>query len=87
MKSFVYYNLDNLDTDKLIYYNEVFDEYGLAILDGGKSYISIDYCPWCGKILPKSKRDNWFEELEKLGIDNPFEEEIPDDFKTNKWRE
>jgi hypothetical protein len=26
-------------------------EYGIPIHDGGGSYITIDYCPWCGAKL------------------------------------
>ncbi|MBU0632390.1 hypothetical protein KKA17_07085 [bacterium] len=71
--------------DALISYSSKFDEYGLLIHDGGTSSISINYCPWCGKKLPDSKRDRWFEELEKLGFNNPFEENIPKKFKDDSW--
>lgn len=72
--------------DNLIYYDEVFDEYGLIVFDGGESYILINYCPWCGKKLPDSQRDSWFSELEALGYDNPLEQQIPIKFKTSDWR-
>ena len=72
--------------DNFIYYNEKFDEYGIIIFDGGQSYIIINYCPWCGKKLPKSKRIQWFEELVKLGYDSPYDQEIPEEFKTGNWR-
>ena len=71
--------------DNLIYYNEVFDEYGMIIHDGGTSYILIHYCPWCGKKFRESKREQWFEQLEQLGYENPFEEEIPSIFESRKW--
>ena len=73
--------------DNLIYYNEVFNEYGLIIHDGGESCCVIEFCPWCGSKLPESKRDFWFNELEKLGYLSPFEQEIPEKFKSSKWRE
>ena len=73
-------------SEKLIYYSEVFDEYGLIIRDGGKSFIEIIFCPWCGKKLPDSQRDNWFLELEKLGFDNPFEDDIPEIYRSGAWR-
>ncbi len=73
------------DSEDLIYYEPKFDEYGIIIHDSGKSYIKIEFCPWCGKKLPVSKRDLWFEELEKLGIENPLEDEIPEDFNSDKW--
>ena len=71
--------------DTLIFYDKKFDEYGIIIHDGSKSYIVINHCPWCGKELPTSKRDLWFEELEKLGIDNPFEDTIPNKFNSDEW--
>ena len=73
------------DPDVLLVYVEKFDEYGIIIHDGGSSYILIDYCPWCGKKLPMSKRDLWFDELEKLGFENPFAEEIPKEFESDAW--
>ena len=27
------------------------DTYGIIVHDGGESYITINYCPWCGKKL------------------------------------
>lgn len=39
----------------------------------------------CGAKLPESKRDLWFDTLENLGFDDPIEQEIPEEFKTNKW--
>lgn len=73
------------DPDVLIVYIPKFDEYGIIIHDGGESSIEIGYCPWCGNKLPDSKRDLWFDELEKLGIDDFSKDNIPNDFKTNKW--
>ena len=66
-----------------------FNEYGIPIHDGenGKitSYIKIQYCPWCGKKLPDSLREKWFDELEKLGYDDPLNDDIPEKFKSDKW--
>jgi len=33
------------------------------------SSILIKFCPFCGKKLPNSKRNKWFNKMEKLGID------------------
>lgn len=71
--------------DTLISYSPIFDEYGLIIHDGGRSSITINFCPWCGKKLPNSKRDRWFDELGKLGFHNPFEENIPAEFTDDTW--
>jgi hypothetical protein len=72
--------------DNLLYYDEKFNEYGIIIHDGGQSYLTIIYCPWCGIKLPDSQRDRWFDELEKLGFDNPYEQKIPKRYKTREWR-
>lgn len=72
---------------EFIYYCDVFDEYGYIIHDGGGSFIEIYFCPWCGKKLPESQRENWVEELELLGYDEPFmNENIPQEFKSREWR-
>jgi hypothetical protein len=71
--------------DILIYYCDKFDEYGLIIHDGGTGFYLIHHCPWCGKELPLSKRDLWFDILERMGFDDPHEQEIPEDFNTSKW--
>ena len=75
------------DPDYLMYYSEKFDEYGLIIHDGGGSFVAINYCPWCGKKLPQSQRENWVLTLEKLGFDSPlFNDDIPEMFKSGAWR-
>lgn len=75
----------DFDSDDIIYYAPQYDEYGIVIHDSGKSYIKMIYCPWCGKKLPDSKKDLWFDELEKIGLFNPFEEEVPEKFKSDAW--
>jgi len=72
--------------DVVLVYNEIFDEYGIPIKDGGNSCIKIEYCPWCGIKLPESKRDLWFEALESLGYKAPLcDDNIPSEFKNNEW--
>lgn len=70
--------------DALFDYIEKFDEYGIIIHDGGASFSQINFCPYCGTKFPESKRDLWFDTLEEKGID-PWEDEIPTEFKTDKW--
>jgi predicted RNA-binding Zn-ribbon protein involved in translation (DUF1610 family) len=38
--------------DCLIGFSEKWDEYGIIIHDGGGSWVTIQYCPWCGAKLP-----------------------------------
>ena len=71
-----------------LYYNEVFDEYGIQCLeDGGALNIEIRHCPWCGKKLSLSQREKWFDELAEKGFDEPIgDDTIPDEYKSQKWR-
>ena len=80
---------DQVDTDenRVIDYLPIFREYGIPVRDDSSSFIRINYCPWCGKPLPSSKRVEWFETLEKMGYDSPFEQDIPEEFKSEKWYE
>lgn len=75
-------DFDNVDTP--VYYVRKFNEYGLKILDDGSSYIITQFCPWCGEKLPESKRDQWFEEVERLGID-PWTGVVPEKYQTDEW--
>lgn len=83
LKEFTSEDFDNVD--KPIVYVKKFDEYGIKIMDGGSSSIKIEFCPWCGERLPESKRDEWFDELEKLGINDPWTEKVPDKYLTDEW--
>jgi hypothetical protein len=51
--------------DQIVYYSAEFTEYGIIVHDGGSSYSVIDFCPWCGNQLPRSKRETG--SLEKEG--------------------
>ncbi|GAA3293073.1 hypothetical protein Dvina_43700 [Dactylosporangium vinaceum] len=72
------------DPDVVVVYMPRFDEYGLPIRDGGTSMVVIGYCPWCGARLPESRRDAWFDEMDRLGLD-PWEDELPEEFQTDAW--
>lgn len=83
LKEFSSEDFENVDTP--IVYWKKFDEYGLKIMDGGYSSLVIEFCPWCGEKLPVSRRDEWFDELETLGIYDPWTMEIPDKYQTDAW--
>jgi hypothetical protein len=67
----------------LIYIPE-FREYGIRVLDGGTSFLVVRFCPWCGKSLPKSLRDEWFDKLEKLNLE-PNSPKIPKELLSDAW--
>lgn len=71
-----------------IEYNQRIREYFLESVEG---YIcAIQFCPWCGSLLPKDLHDEWFDILEKeYGLDLPDipeqREKIPTEFLTDEW--
>ncbi|MDQ0878907.1 hypothetical protein QFZ77_007566 [Paenibacillus sp. V4I3] len=73
------------DADVIIIHYKKYDEYGIPIKDGGTSFISISNCPWCGTLLPSSKRDLWWDTLQRLGYEETSEQEIPKEFETDEW--
>lgn len=73
-----------LSLDVPLHYSPRFREYGIKILDGGSSNLRIHFCPWCGQKLPNSLRDEWYDELERIGID-PGADEIPEEFSEDTW--
>jgi hypothetical protein len=38
--------------DNLVHYSKQTQRYGLIIHDGGNSFVTIGFCPWCGARLP-----------------------------------
>jgi hypothetical protein len=75
-------NLENRH-NALIYIPK-FREYGIRVLNGGSAFQEIQFCPWCGKKLLPSLRDEWFSRLEKLNLD-PDDPKVPKDFLSNAW--
>lgn len=71
--------------DALVHYSPRFDEYGLIVHDGGQSFVTIAFCPWCGAQLPESKRDLWFDELKRRGFQDPLTSDVPAEFRSDQW--
>lgn len=67
-----------------IVYLDHLREYGIRVLDGGSSQQVIKWCPWCGKALPVSLRDKWFERVEKLGLE-PNSPKLPVELQSGEW--
>jgi len=80
-----YYSSEDFGSiDTPIVYSKKFDEYGIKVIDGGSSSVKLEFCPWCGESLPKSKRGEWFNELERIGIVDPWTETIPEKYQTDE---
>ena len=69
--------------DQIVVYNEVFDEFGIVVHDGGASYVLMTVCPGCGTRLPESQRDRWFDETEAKGFSD---DALPPEYTTGAWR-
>lgn len=67
-----------------IVYLPKFREFGILYFDGGTSKQCIYYCPWCGKKLPESVADEWFETIWNLGLE-PDSPDVPKEFLTDEW--
>jgi hypothetical protein len=70
-------------TDKRIYWSPIYDEYGL-ICQPSAEILRIQFCPFCGTQLPKSRRDKWFAFLESTGW-KTWGNPIPDILLTHDW--
>ncbi|KWX05156.1 hypothetical protein TH66_04725 [Carbonactinospora thermoautotrophica] len=74
--------------DLPVSYSPRLREWGIQYRDG-VSINMIEYCPWCGKKLPKDLRDEWVERAEKLGLslwdveDHP--EKFPPEMLDDRW--
>ena len=69
-------------------YSGRFDEY--YIIRGGSSLQVLRFCPFCGGRLPNSRRDQFFDELEQLGIEFSLGDDeaiLPDKYKYSNWWE
>lgn len=72
-----------------IFYSPQMREYYIP-LKGNSAVQCILYCPWCGKELPKSVRNKYYDILEnelKIEILPDMEEEknFPKEFLTDEW--
>lgn len=71
----------------ILYLNK-FREYAIECSfdwDGNGVIQDIQYCPFCGKKLPKSLRTRWYNVLKKLGINDPVDKNIPEEFQDDTW--
>ena len=72
-------------SDVVVIYYPHTDEFVTPIRDGGSSSLAIQYCPWCGKQLPNSKRDLWSDTLNSLGFDSLISDDVPAAYHTDAW--
>ncbi|MGF1788857.1 hypothetical protein L4D00_23995 [Photobacterium swingsii] len=70
--------------EKVIIYIPKYREFNVLVPDGGSSFITIMYCPWCASKLPSPLRDAWFDILDELGCE-PGDKDIPPEMQTDIW--
>ena len=79
-----------LENRVYIGYQPKYREYFVNRKDSKIIVLNLLHCPWCGKDLPNSVRDQWFDILEKeYGLDDPWSDEqeklVPKEFTTDEW--
>ncbi len=74
-----------MEESSMSYYPK-YREYGISVI-GEKAYHRISHCPWCGKKLPESLNDQWFEIMFDMfeDLDGYADPRIPEEFKTDEW--
>lgn len=70
-------------------YYPIAREYGVMLKDSAAIQLLL-YCPWCGKKLPGSVREQYFNILEKeygieSDLDSSHDLNIPTEFKSDEW--
>lgn len=46
---------------------------------------AFNFCPFCGEKLPKNLDKQWYRALKGLGFNEPDDEDIPEEFKSDEW--
>lgn len=73
---------------QLVGYSPMTREYGVVLRDADiAQFMLTSNCPWCGRALPTSLRDRWFDELESLGQADPLSDwnAVPASFLSASW--
>jgi hypothetical protein len=60
-----------------------FREWAVSV-DGGPAMQVISHCPWCGDELPASLRDQYFDTLERQGLE-PDDPDLPLHLRSDAW--
>jgi len=63
-------------------YDDLFREHAIMLSD--ESQLTMEFCPFCGTPLPPSLRDEWFERLDRLGLE-PEDPRVPAEMRDGTW--
>jgi len=73
---------------KILEYSSKWREYGVTI-HNSSTIMLMDYCMCCGKKLPESLRNKWFDILEEeYKLESPIssdKKKVPAEFLTDEW--
>lgn len=78
------------DPQQPVIYSPVFREFGMPVFDGGPAMTTLRFDPWTGKPLPRSVRDAFFEEAEKIlgrdvGVLDEELDTLPPVYQSEAW--
>jgi hypothetical protein len=54
-------------------------------LEGVNATYILIFCPWCAKKVPENLREMRQNLLEKIGMVSSYDENIPEEYKTDAW--
>ena len=66
-------------------WSKAWNEYWIPVSRDGYSGTAIKHCPFCGAKLPESREKEWYKRLYALGYDDPGEQDVPEEFHSDKW--
>lgn len=72
------------DPCRPVAYDPVFDEYQLRSVVRPLARVALTFCPWCGRALPESKRDRWYDALDAAGT-TPDDPDLDPRFRSSAW--
>ena len=70
---------------RIIDYSSAWGEYRIPVPYDGYESTEIRHCPFCGAMLPASRRDEWYERLYALGYSDPGNQDLPPEFESDAW--
>jgi hypothetical protein len=46
---------------------------------------AMAFCPHCGTRFASDLGSEWYDTLEAMGFDEPFRDDIPEEFRSDRW--
>jgi hypothetical protein len=71
------------DATAPVEYTPTFREFAVVCSPPETQY-TFRWCPWCGEELPKSLREEFYEEIWALGLDDD-DDPLPAKYRSDAW--